>query len=288
MPDQRFILMVVFFQRHISNWMDGTEGMTDAEYRVYDVVCNLIYLNDGPIVLHEAGIAGRCNQHVLTFRKNFRTLVETGKLVIEGGKISNKRASSELVKIQSRRRKLPADPQATPASPSPDDTEVAVGSARGSADNPLKNKGTTSTDVGKLPSSLLFSPTAGVSESLFKLESTEDKNLRQWDFDEFWKPYPNKVGKDAARAAFVRVQKSNRVTFADLMAAWRRYIAKTDDRPWCNPATWLNQGRWEDQPATNGGRNGIDRNGGIASNHSRQGFASIALKRAREASETGR
>jgi hypothetical protein len=29
----------------------------------------------------------------------------------------------------------------------------------------------------------------------------------------------------------------------------RRYIGKTDDRPWCNPATWLNQERWADQPA---------------------------------------
>ena len=27
-----------------------------------------------------------------------------------------------------------------------------------------------------------------------------------------------------------------------LMAALLRYAAKTDDRPWCNPATWLNGG----------------------------------------------
>ena len=131
------------------------------------------------------------------------------------------------------------------------------------------------------------------SESLFKEESIKEVRVSEerssgWDFDAFWNPYPNKVGKSDARKSFERVRKSGRVGFDNLMAAWRRYIAKTDDRPWCNPATWLNQGRWEDQPATNGGRNGIDRNGGIASNHSRQGFASIALKRAREASETGR
>jgi hypothetical protein len=29
-----------------------------------------------------------------------------------------------------------------------------------------------------------------------------------------------------------------------------RYAAKTDDRPWCNPETWINQGRWEDRPAS--------------------------------------
>jgi hypothetical protein len=112
------------------------------------------------------------------------------------------------------------------------------------------------------------------------------KEVRGWDFDEFWKPYPNKVGKDAARAAFARVQKSKRVTFPDLMAAWVRYVAKTDDRPWCNPATWLNQGRWEDQPAENGGSNGEVRHGSRTSgdSHNRGGFASLALKRAHEAS----
>jgi hypothetical protein len=33
------------------------------------------------------------------------------------------------------------------------------------------------------------------------------------------------------------------------MAGLEKYIAKTDDRPWCNPATWIHQDRWNDQPA---------------------------------------
>jgi hypothetical protein len=39
------------------------------------------------------------------------------------------------------------------------------------------------------------------------------------------------------------------VTIEALMDGLARYVAKTDDRPWCNPATWLHQARWEDQPA---------------------------------------
>jgi hypothetical protein len=27
------------------------------------------------------------------------------------------------------------------------------------------------------------------------------------------------------------------------------YVAKTDDRPWCNPTTWINQARWDEQRA---------------------------------------
>jgi hypothetical protein len=65
-------------------------------------------------------------------------------------------------------------------------------------------------------------------------------------FDEFWQLYPNKVGKSAAQKAFVRALKF--IPFPLLMTGLRVYVDKADDRPWCNPTTWLNQGRWDDQP----------------------------------------
>lgn len=67
---------------------------------------------------------------------------------------------------------------------------------------------------------------------------------------EFWAIYPNRVGKDAARKSWERA--ISRAPVSEIMAGLRRYVAKTDDRPWCNPATWLNQGRWADEPATSG------------------------------------
>ena len=67
-------------------------------------------------------------------------------------------------------------------------------------------------------------------------------------FDKFWAEYPRKVGKEAARRAFAKVK----VPVDTLLAAvqqqkaseqWKRgYIP--------NPATWLNQGRWEDEGET--------------------------------------
>lgn len=67
------------------------------------------------------------------------------------------------------------------------------------------------------------------------------------DFDEFWALYPNKVGKRAAEKAFAAARK--RISQADLIAGLVAYVNKRDDRHWCNPATWLNQDRWADQPA---------------------------------------
>lgn len=68
--------------------------------------------------------------------------------------------------------------------------------------------------------------------------------------DRFWSVYPNKVGKGDALAKLDRIRKGRRVSFDKLMSGLDAYIAsKPPDRQWCNPATWLNQGRWDDEPS---------------------------------------
>jgi len=75
--------------------------------------------------------------------------------------------------------------------------------------------------------------------------------------DKFWGVFPNKVGRKAALDKLERIGKTRRVSFEELMAGLHGYVRKTDDRPWCNPLTWLNQERWTDQPAAqNGAKNG--------------------------------
>jgi uncharacterized protein YdaU (DUF1376 family) len=108
--------------------------------------------------------------------------------------------------------------------------------------------------------------------------SLRSGNAREPDgFDEFWELYPNKVGKNDARKAFVRIAKTQATTFEKLMGGLRAYVAKNDDRPWCNPATWLNQGRWDDQPAHDTrARASPKRNGG---------FLDLAMNLERQANE---
>lgn len=72
---------------------------------------------------------------------------------------------------------------------------------------------------------------------------------RQAGFDQFWSAYPSKVGKKAALAAWLRAK--DRPPLPDVLAALDRYKrTKPADREWCNPATWLNQGRWDDGEPT--------------------------------------
>lgn len=81
-------------------------------------------------------------------------------------------------------------------------------------------------------------------------EPTKSLPNRVGEFDEFWSLYPNKVGKRLAKEKFLSALK--RSSFQEIMDGLKKYVAKKDDRFWCNPATWLNQDRWADQPATKG------------------------------------
>lgn len=72
-------------------------------------------------------------------------------------------------------------------------------------------------------------------------------------FAAFWEAYPHKVGKAAALAKFVIALR--KADLATLIAGIERYQrTKPRDHDWCNPATWLHQERWTDQPATSEGK----------------------------------
>ncbi len=67
-------------------------------------------------------------------------------------------------------------------------------------------------------------------------------------FEKFWSAYPKKVGKQAAKKAFDRVK----VPVETLLTAIERQKCSAqwsrDNGQYIpNPATWLNQGRWEDE-----------------------------------------
>lgn len=69
-------------------------------------------------------------------------------------------------------------------------------------------------------------------------------------FDDFWKAYPRKVGKLSAEKAFKKAR-SNGAKVPDIMDGLRLYLkTKPAYADWCHPATWLNQGRWMDEPDT--------------------------------------
>ena len=76
-------------------------------------------------------------------------------------------------------------------------------------------------------------------------------------FDSFWAQYPKKVGKEAARRAWNKIKPNSglrqKIAEAITLAKQRGQWLREHGRFIPNPATWLNQGRWDDEPVPEGG-----------------------------------
>jgi hypothetical protein len=71
-------------------------------------------------------------------------------------------------------------------------------------------------------------------------------------FDEFWDAYPRRTAKRAAQTAYVAAVKRGAEP-AEILTATRRFATATrgtEPRFIPHPATWLNQGRYDDDPST--------------------------------------
>jgi len=96
-----------------------------------------------------------------------------------------------------------------------------------------------------------LSPTSSLSPSSTKSNKKNISSKVDEHFEQFWKAYPKKVGKGAARKAWGKIRPTESLTEKIIRAVetakgssqWQldhgQYIP--------HPATWLNQERWEDE-----------------------------------------
>lgn len=82
-------------------------------------------------------------------------------------------------------------------------------------------------------------------------ETPKKQNTTEKRFDEFWKAYPKKVGKQAALKSWTRIKPDadlhERILAAVETAKNSKQWLNENGRFIPNPATWLNQGRWDDE-----------------------------------------
>lgn len=96
---------------------------------------------------------------------------------------------------------------------------------------------------------------SGIKDQGSKDQGSYDPSTRRQaveeQFAEFWTAYPRREGKQAARKAFEKLPDHPRIVtaarqYAAAVAQWR-----PEERKYVpHPATWLNQGRYDDDPAT--------------------------------------
>jgi len=86
-------------------WLAGAFLLKADARGCYITICALIYSHGGPIADDEKDLARLCNVTVEKWRGIRSTLIEKQKIVVEGGRISNRRCSTELEKATNRTEK---------------------------------------------------------------------------------------------------------------------------------------------------------------------------------------
>jgi len=114
---------------------------------------------------------------------------------------------------------------------------------------PAANAGPPAANAGK--------PSLNHQPSSEAKASSDDTGAKVEPFDRFWTAYPSKIGKGLARKAYAdAITKARKAGATDPHALMLTGLAKaTASARWKdptytipNPATWLNQERWDDEP----------------------------------------
>lgn len=212
-----------YYKRYPRDFVEGTIGLGLELKTAYAFILDLIYMQGGKLPDEPRYISGLLECSVRKWNSIRERLIEAGKIASVEGYLTNYRAVSELeslAKLQDKQRENRSRP------------------------NKIKE---------------IESPPFNHTEPDTDTERNKKRareNALAASFDEFWNSWPNKVGKPAARKAWPRALAA--AGSVDVInAGVRRYIAaKPPDRNWLNPATFLNQERWNDEPATTGDESG--------------------------------
>lgn len=101
------------------------------------------------------------------------------------------------------------------------------------------------------PDSLLCSELTGNQLTLHNTAGQEIRPKPEPDrFDEFWQAYPRRVAKDAARKRWdvLRRRGVDQQVMINGAKAYAQEVTGKDQQFTAHAATWLNAGRWEDEP----------------------------------------
>jgi hypothetical protein len=123
---------------------------------------------------------------------------------------------------------------------------------------PRSSDGNDTESDGNLNASGVTVPNSTVPNSTVpnstvpNIQTDEAHALQERRFTEFWQAYPKKVGKASCLRAWTKLN-PNAELFDQIMAAleaqknsdqWKREAGRYIP----NPLTWINQGRWDDEP----------------------------------------
>jgi len=216
------ILHIAFYP---SDWLAGTRGLSDAETGVYITLIARMYEMAAPIERDDNRLARLCGcKSRAGFVKSLEYLISEGKITESNGSLFNERVEKEI-KITTQKS----------------DKAKTAAESRWSK-KPNKNNGGDNADASPkhMPQQCQLEP-----EPELRIEVDKSTSC---SFDEFWKVWPNKSSKPAARRAWKKLSRADQKTVIGCAASW--FKAWRKQNPDCSPilpASFLNGERWLDE-----------------------------------------
>ena len=209
---------------HPDEYIVGASALTFEEQGVFWMICALVVSHGGPIDADYKRLGALGHVRPSKAERIVDRLIEMGKITKNGSKLVQKRAETQLKLAQNRIENASKNAQKRWSEPKENNHLEDATAYRPSIAN-------------HQPSTINHQP-----------PNKKTRASRASAFDEFWSLYPRKVGKQAAIRKWDHVTK--RTEPEVIIAGLKRLLPEltaTERRYQPNPATWLNQGRWEDE-----------------------------------------
>lgn len=229
-----------WFKFYIADWLVGTRGLEMATIGVYITLLTMMYEKEAPLSEDTGKLARYLGARKPTIEKAIRLLIADGKIVqTKHGlwndrvqkEIENRKQRSSIAKnnASARWEKIEENQQPENASAMQQPCKTnAISESESESDIRGQNKGDS------------ISPRP-VKSKAAKVDDAE--------FDQFWRVYPRREAKGAARRAYEKARKS--VTAETILEGATRYAkerAFEDPKYTKHPATWLSGECWGDEP----------------------------------------
>jgi len=248
-----------WYPRYYGDYMRDTAHLTLTEHGVYTVLLDHYYATGAALPDDPQALIRVCRAYEDAERQAVLKIAADFFPVNGDGKRHNKRADRELATIagKSIKAKTSADARWHPERNADDMRTQCERISEGNANHNHNHNHIQNPDAQPEPENVehVFNGcSTGVEQQPIKapLKGT-NKGALPVAFESFWTAYPKKTGKKAALKAWQAA--NDKPELAQLIAAVQKQAQSEQWRkdggqfiP--NPATWLNQGRWDDIPAT--------------------------------------
>ena len=212
---------IYYYTKHIGDFNNKTRHLTRVERSLFSDAIELYYDTEKPLIQDIKKLSRLLLANTEEEKASLKLILEEFFTLKKDG-YHNKRCNEEIIKYQQF-------------------IEKQSRAGKASAQRRLNASSTKSNQCSTNHTPL---PSIPITKEKKK---TKEKDI---NFQKFWDSYPNKTGRQAALASW----KNHKPILADVLKAleWQK---KSDQ--WeadkgkfiPNPSTYLNQGRWQDEPS---------------------------------------